>query len=158
MKIVRVLFILLIPFVVLNAQGKKRQHDPAALEKIEQFENARIIKMLDLNEEQSIRFFARRKEHNQKVRELLSQRHELMNSTEELLKESEKENQKKFKDKIDEAIDLEGRIVQLKSEYFKSLTNLISPKQVLQLMIFEERFRREVREKLANRQPRKNNE
>ena len=158
MNIIHVLFIVLIPFVIVNSQGKRRTHDPVALEKIEQLENARLIKMLDLSEEQSIRFFARRKEHNQKIRELLGQRHELMNSSEALLNVLEKENQKMFKDKIDEALGIESEIVKAKSKYYKSLSNLISPKQILQIMIFEERFRREVREKLTNRQPRKNNE
>jgi len=158
MKIVRVFFILLLPFVLLNAQGMRRQHNPAVLEKIEQLENARIIKMLDLNEEQSIRFFARKKEYTQKMQELLISRRDFLESTEELLKEDEKENQKKIRDKIEEALELDTKIVKLKREYYKSLNNLISPKQILQLISFEERFRREVRDKLTNRQNKKGND
>lgn len=156
MKIVRVFIILLIPFVFINAQGMRRQPDPAALEKIEQMENAKLIKLLDLSEEQSIRFFARRKEYLQKMHELLQKRRGFIDSTEDLLKEDEKENQKKFKDKVEEVFDLEAQIFKEKRNYYKALSNLITPKQILQLMTFEELFRREVREKLVNRQKRNN--
>ncbi|KAF0152734.1 MAG: hypothetical protein FD143_662 [Ignavibacteria bacterium] len=158
MKIVRVLFFLFIPLVFINAQGMRRQADPATLEKIEQMENARLIKLLDLSEEQSIRFFARRKEYLQKMHELLQKRRDFIDSTQDLLKEDESENQKKFNDKVEEVFELEAKIFKEKRHYYKSLSNLISPKQVLQLMTFEERFRREVREKLADKQNRKKSE
>ncbi|MEW6652230.1 MAG: hypothetical protein AB1394_02050 [Bacteroidota bacterium] len=158
MKIVRVLIFLLIPLIFMNAQVIRRQADPAALEKIEQMENAKLIQMLDLNEEQSIRFFARRKEYLQKMHELLQKRRDFIDSTQDLLKEEEMENQKKFNDQVEEIFALEAKIFKEKKNYYRSLSNLISPKQVLQLMTFEERFRREVREKIANRQNRKKGE
>lgn len=158
MKIVRVLFIVLIPFVFVSAQGMRRQADPAALEKIEQLENAKLIKLLDLNEDDAIRFFARRKEYQQNMREFLQQRREIIDNTHELLRQDEKGNHKKLNDKIDEIFELESQIFKAKRGYYKSLLDIISPKQILQLMSFEERFRREVREKLINRQNKKDGE
>lgn len=158
MKIVRILLLVLIPFVFINAQGMHRQADPAALEKIEQLENAKLIKLLDLKEEDAIRFFSRRKEYQQHMRGFLQQRREIIDNTHELLREDEKGNQKKLKDKIDEIFELESQIFREKRGYYKSLQDIISPKQILQLMSFEERFRREVREKLINRQNKKDGE
>ena len=158
MKIVRVLFLVLVPFIFINAQGMRRQADPAALEKIEQLENAKLIKLLDLNEEDAIRFFARRKEYQQNMREFLQQRREIIDNTHELLGQDEKGNHKKLNDKIDEIFELESQIFKEKRSYYKSLLDIVSPKQILQLMSFEERFRREVREKLINRQNKRDGE
>ncbi|MFA7420760.1 MAG: hypothetical protein WCZ90_13840 [Melioribacteraceae bacterium] len=159
MKIVHVLLIVLLPVIFLQAQGMRRQSaDPKALEKIEQLENAKLIKMLDLNEEDAVRFFARRKEYLTKMHDYLRQRREFVDSTGELLKEDEKAGGKKCRDKIEEVFDLEAKIFKEKRNYYKSLANLISPKQILQLMIFEERFRREVREKLMGRSNKKNSD
>lgn len=158
MKIVPILILVLIPFAFINAQGMHRQADPKALERIEQMENSKIIRMLDLKEEEAVRFFARRREYLQKMHELLQKRRSFIESTEDLLKEDERENQKKFKEKIEEVFELESQIFKEKKNYYKSLSNIISPKQILQLMSFEERFRREVREKLVNRQYKKNSD
>lgn len=159
MKIVHILLIVLFPIIFLQAQGMRRQAaDPKALEKIEQLENAKLIKMLDLKEEDAVRFFARRKEYLTKMHDYLRQRREFVDSTDELLKEEDKASAKKYRDKVEEVFELESKIFKEKRNYYKSLANLISPKQILQLMVFEERFRREVREKLMDRSNKKNSD
>ncbi len=92
------------------------------------------------------------------MREFLQQRREIIDNTHELLRQDEKGNHKKLNDKIDEIFELESQIFKEKRSYYKSLLDIVSPKQILQLMSFEERFRREVREKLINRQNKRDGE
>ncbi|MDF1611081.1 MAG: hypothetical protein AB1695_02500 [Stygiobacter sp.] len=112
---------------------------------------ARLIQVLDLDEETSVKFFARRKEYREKVQSLMLNRKNLIEEVEELLKKENDVNANSFKQKFNELIDLDEKIVNEKNEFYKSLFNILTPKQVLKLITFDEKFRREIRETIFNK-------
>lgn len=120
-------------------------------ERIEQLENAKLIQVLDLKEETAVRFFSRRKDYRNKQRDLLEERQELINSINELFKEGADASESKSKEKFNDLIDIEFKILKEKENFYKSLSNILSAKQILKLALFDERFRKEVRETLMNR-------
>ena len=152
MKIYKVaLILLIIPFGFSAAQDMPSPERSKHLEKIEQMENAKIIQVLNLSEETALRFFARRKDYREEVKNLLEKRRKLMDNIDELLKSAEKENNSAYKEKLEELITIEGRFVKDKRNFYKSLNNILSAKQMVQLVLFEDRFRREIRETLMKR-------
>jgi hypothetical protein len=152
MKISKIAFILLIvSFTYTVAQDMPPFEGNKQIEKIEQMENAKLIQVLNLNEETAVRFFTRRKEYREQQMRHLEHRRKLMDSINELLKSDEKENPSVYKEKLDELISIEWDLVKGKGNFYKSLHNLLSIKQMVQLAAFEDKFRREVRETLMKR-------
>ena len=132
-------------------QSNRPKIGSRAIEKIEQMEMAKLIQVLDLNEETSARFFARRKEHREKIHSLMQKRRELINEVDELLKKEENPEANVFKIKFNELLEIDKKIVNEKNDFYKSLFNILSSKQVLNLIAFDEKFRREIRETIFNR-------
>jgi hypothetical protein len=155
-KIALVFFI--IPFVFVLSQDMSLRYGDKNLEKIEQMENTKLIQVLNLNEETAVRFFTRRKEYRELQKGLLERRRKLMDGVEELLKSSDKDNASVYKEKLEELLSIESGLYKEKKNFYKSLHNLLSDKQVAQLLLFEDKFRREMRETLMKRNRGKQND
>jgi Spy/CpxP family protein refolding chaperone len=147
----QIFIIFLLITTIIYSQENKPRFRSKAIEKIEQIEMARLIQVLDLDEETSVKFFARRKEYREKVQSLMLNRKNLIEEVEELLKKENDVNANSFKQKFNELIDLDEKIVNEKNEFYKSLFNILTPKQVLKLITFDEKFRREIRETIFNK-------
>lgn len=145
------LLIVLIPFAFAAAQDIPEGDGKKRLEKIEQMENAKIIQVLNLSEENAVRFFARRKEFRQLQRDLLDKRRKLIESVDEQLNGNDKDNQAKYKEKLQELISIESGLTKEKKNFYKSVGTILTPKQIMQLALFEDKFRREMRETLMKR-------
>ncbi len=145
------LVIVLFPIAFTLAQDIPDGEGLKRLEKIEQMENAKIIQILNLSEENAVRFFARRKEFRQQQRDLLEKRHKIIESVDDQLNSSDKDNQAKYKEKLEELISIEVKLTKEKKDFYKSVGTILSPKQLMQLALFEDKFRREMRETLIKR-------
>ena len=145
------LLIVLFPIAFTLAQDMPDGEGLKRLEKIEQMENAKIIQILNLSEENAVRFFARRKEFRQQQRDLLEKRHKIIESVDDQLNSSDKDNQAKYKEKLEELISIEVKLTKEKKDFYKSVGTILSPKQLMQLALFEDKFRREMRETLIKR-------
>lgn len=152
MKIFNIAVVMLIiSLSYLYAQGMPPGDFSKGFERIEQMENAKLIQVLNLSEENAVRFFARRKEFRQKQRNLLNRRFELMDKIEELVKSNDKENSPVYREKLDELVSIDLELAQENKNFYKSLGNILTQKQILKLLLFEDRFRREIRETLTRR-------
>ncbi len=139
-----------------SAQVQNRKGDGSkALERIEQMEHARLIEILDMNEETAIKFFARRKEYRAKMGELFETRYELMKGVDALLKDGGSSDENKFKEKLNDLLDTDSKIFNEKKAFYKSISGLLSPKQILKMALFDEKTRREIRETLMHKMKQK---
>lgn len=141
-------FILIIP---IYGQERRQNFNSKAFEKIEQIEMAKLVNILDLKEETSIRFFARRKEHREKMESLMRKRRDLIDNISDLLRKEENMDQGIYKSKLNEIFEIDKSIADERIEYYKSLQNILTNKQILKLISFEENFRKEIRETFLRR-------
>ena len=149
------IFILLILFSgllsIIYSQDRMRMgQNQKPLQRIEQWERLKLIDALNLDEETAIRFFARRHENQKKMKEILDQRDDAIRELEDGIRNGN-QNDAVYKDKLSVLLSLENNISKERGNFLRSLSDLLSPMQIAKLVVFESRFRKEVRESLMGK-------
>lgn len=133
---------------------KPRNHKGES--RIERLEKLKLIESLDLNEEKTLIFFARRTAHRKTMMNLQDHAENKMFEIEKFLN-SERVNETELKKLIDEYILLEKNINDEKVRFIASLSDIFSSEQIARLMIFERKFKKEIKNVIIrDRQRRKN--
>lgn len=134
------------PGLPMDGQGRER---------IERFRKMRMIELLDLKEEQSVRFIARLNEFENVRRDLAKQRDDILDKLDRLVRNNaeEKEIEKTFV----EVETVSRKIGDERLRFFNGLSDLLSVQQRAKLLLFERRFESElrdaVRERMRERRP-----
>ena len=115
-----------------------------ASERIEQWKKIRLIEMLEMNEDVSVRFFARMNEHEKQKRELLKERDATLDRLERLLRVDA--SNAEFEKAFAEMADMDERIAAGEKEFFSGLSDILSIQQRAKMILFERRFGVELRE------------
>ncbi len=110
--------------------------------KIEQLEKIKIIEELNMDEETTLKFFARRNKHHVEQRELIAKRDELFKT---LIDSFELEEEINYKEKKEEIFKIEKEMLMQRENFLNSLRDILSEKKIIQLILFEFNFRNEVR-------------
>jgi hypothetical protein len=145
------LFVLI---TVSISYGQRDEHPlkgSKPLEKIEQWEKSKLIDLLKMNEENSVRFFARRNEHQDKMKEILDQRDQFMKELTKEFEEGAKHNDNAYREKLNNLLSFDLRLMKEKESFLRSLNDILTTQQILKLSVFELKFRKEIREKLIER-------
>lgn len=138
---------------IIDAQMREKPHkERKSLAKIEQLEKAKIIETLDLNEDSAVRFFSRRNEHKNKMRDIFSEREKIIEEIDNAVKNKEG-NDSFFKDSIERLRNIDTKIQNERENYNKSLKGLLTYEQIAKLTVFEFKFRRELTSTLTGRKP-----
>lgn len=119
--------------------------------KLAQLEKAKLIEALELDEETSIRFFARRNQSKKDIDELEKKSDEIIVQLENTMKERDSpkdENQKRL---IADLLKTRLQIESEKQKFINSLSDILSTEQIARLLVFEKRFREEIRNVLFDR-------
>ena len=142
------LIILFLGLVPVYAQdfGNGPQGGPP-MEKIEELERIKLLETLNLDEETSIRFFTRRGQYKADMQKVIDQKEKLVDELEDALKNNKKINYKAKTDKISE---LEKQIYQTRDKFLNSL-DVLTQEQIAKVVVFENRFFREIRNTLIRR-------
>ncbi|MEK6552795.1 MAG: hypothetical protein AABZ54_05030 [Bacteroidota bacterium] len=150
-KIFFLLFLFSILLSTSYSQERMRQgKDQRPLQRIEQWERIKLIDVLNLNEDTAIRFFARRNENQNKMKEILDQRDDAISDLENEIRNGN-QNDALYKEKVNNLLLLEGSISKARENFLRSLSDLLSPLQIAKMVVFESRFRKEVRETLMGK-------
>lgn len=142
-------FLLLAFLIPLKAQ-ERREHRMMD-SKIEQLEKVKLIEALNLTEEQSVRFFARRNEHRKEIEKLEMRSDELIRALEDMLDEQGDKNLSEQKKLLNEFLDIRVQIENKRKQFILSLNDILSVEQISRLVIFEKKFREEIRKILMKR-------
>jgi hypothetical protein len=147
--------LLLSPSLLLAQGGVPgdRPPDQRPFERIEHLKKVRLIEMLDLKEEESVRFFARHNEHEQANRDLLRERGEALDRVERLVRNNA--DDKEFDKAFGDVMAVDDRIIAEKRKFFSGLSDILTPHQRGKLMLFERRFEKELREAMREAQQRR---
>jgi hypothetical protein len=115
-----------------------------AMQKMEELKKIKLIDVLQLDEETSIKFFTRRSEHIKKIEELIQLRNDKIDKIEDILKSDESNNESILTKEINDFHQLEEKEFQERQRFLKSASEILTPEQMAKLIVFEERFRRDV--------------
>lgn len=147
--------VLLIIVFCSNTLGQVPQE---RLKKIEQLEKVKLMDLLDLNEETSIKFFSRRNNYTEKRRDLLykidSLYHLINRNTK--TKSENKISEKEMKKCIDEYLAGEKSLNNLRIEYLNSIKSILNTEQLAKVIVFDRRFKEELRDLVIKRRQKRN--
>jgi Spy/CpxP family protein refolding chaperone len=149
MQKIILLLLLSIIIIPLNAQGKKEHRRMDS--KIEQLEKVKLIEALNLTEDQSVRFFARRNEHRKEIKKLEDRSEELIDNLELLLNQSDDKNLNDQKKLLNELLDIRVQMEVKRKQFILSLNDILTTEQISRLVVFEKKFREEIRKILMKR-------
>lgn len=160
MKYILIITLIVIGFTTVYAQpgpgpagGKHRWKDglgdnPKAYEKIEQLEKLKLIEILDMDEETTLKFFSRRKDFKEKFGDINRQIDDLIGNTVPEIRKDGKKDDSYYKNFVSEMLRLQKEAGKTREEFINSLYGLLSPLQVAKYIVFERRFREELKELL----------
>ncbi len=154
MKHILIVFVLIAMCVGSLPAQPRGGPDPAHLERIERFKRMRLVEMLDLNEEQSIRFFPRLNEYENTRREIKKQKDEILDKIDRLIRNSVSD-QKEYEKLFVEVEAIDRKMGEEKLRFFNSLSDLLSIQQRAKLVLFERRFEAELRDAVREVQKRR---
>ncbi|MGA3286539.1 MAG: hypothetical protein ABSD46_03840 [Bacteroidota bacterium] len=147
MRIIRAPNLLLISifFMITKiiAQDQLPMHGPAA-ERIAQYKKLRLMEVVQMNEEASIRFFARYDKHEENIRAIGRERNELIDQLQKLSKSNS--NDAAIENIIKDIGMSEEKVLEERTKFIEELRNILSLKQLSQFIVFERNFNKNLRE------------
>ena len=142
--VVSIISVALLFSSVLFAQ-KGKWEDEELRAKFEELEKIKLIEVLQMDEETTLRFFARQSEHKKQQDEIQDNIRTNSDNLEALLKSEKSVSTEELKSKINEINNLQLQLDKNRVDFINSLSDILSYEQIAQLIIFEKRFRNEVR-------------
>lgn len=135
----------------MPAMAQEHQERRKKDNKIEQLEKVKLIEALDLTEDQSIRFFARRNEHRKEIEKLEIRSEEVIRDLEKIVQDSNERNVTEQKRLLNEFLDIRIQIENKRKQFILSLNDILTTEQISKLVLFEKKFREEIRKILMKR-------
>jgi Spy/CpxP family protein refolding chaperone len=126
------------------AQPSMPPPDQRPIERIERLRKVRLIEMLDLKEDQSVRFFARMNEHDKTRRDLKAQKGEVLDRIERLVRNHA--DSQEFEKEYPQVRAIDAKLAEENWNFFDSLKDILTPEQRGKFLLFERHFELELRE------------
>lgn len=130
------------PMWIASAQPFDGDRGPAA-EKIDQLRHMKMIDALDLTEDQSVRLFAREKEHRKAQHELVEKRDDAIQNLDKLIKEHASDDQ--LLAGIDKVAAIGRQMQDNREAYVRGLKDILSVPQIAKMIVFDQKFIKEIR-------------
>jgi len=143
----KLIFIILFTFYgsyFLNAQGMF-SHGQGPLKKIEELERVKLIETLNMNEQTTLKFFSRRDKFRHEQEELFKKATDILQNLDTGVN-SAKPKEDEIRNLIAEYTNIEGKISSNKENFVNSLQDILTPEQIGKYLVFERKFRDEIRE------------
>ena len=131
-----------------DAQGTDRPSD-----RIENLRKVRLVEILELKEDQSVRFLARLNEHDNTRRDLMKERGEALDRLERLIRNNAADAE--FEKGFAEVAAIDDKVTAERHRFFTGLSDILTPTQRAKMLIFERRFEKELREAMREAQRRR---
>lgn len=148
------IYFLLIIFVSLTYASYSQQDRGNLIKqrnKIHQLEKLKLIDALDMDENTSIKFFARRNEMQNEIESLQDKSDDLISKLEKTLNSDNKNNESEQRQIINEILSTREKIETVKKQFINSLSDILSTEKIAKYLVFEQKFREEIRKIILNR-------
>ncbi len=138
--------ILLLPLIggLCYPQGRGDHHK--IREKIEQLEKIKLIETLKMDEPTTLKFFARRSEFRDKMKALMDKEDDLLDKLDNAVNSSKEKDNSFYLNMIDQYFDLDQKTFDAKKSFITSLSDILTREQIAKLLVFQKKFREEVRD------------
>jgi hypothetical protein len=144
---------LLVCIATLAAQDEEPAVRGKAAERVEQYKKIRMMEVLGMDEQTSIRFFARYNKNVEMMKDLRQRQVHALTEIQKLRKS--KASDSEYAKVIAELRSLEDQVNQTKSKYVDELKVVLTNKQLAEYLVFELRFQQNLRELVRDVQQRK---
>lgn len=148
------LFITLLTVILLTSISFSQQMKEKGMknrEKLEQLEKIKLIEALDLDEETSIRFFARRNDSKKEIQELEMKAEDIISELEKSFNSENKNQSENQKLLISELLKTREAIELKRNQFINSINDILTVEQIGKLIVFEKKFRDEIRQVLFDK-------
>jgi hypothetical protein len=125
-----------------------------AAERVEQFKKIRMMEVLGMDEQTSIKFFARYNKNLEVMKDLRQQQIKALGHIQTLRKAKASESD--YAKVVRDLRSLEEQVHQTKSNYIDDLKDVLTNKQLAEYLVFELRFQQNLRELVRDAQQKKN--
>lgn len=132
-------------FQRMQMQRGPREHNR---EQISMMMMWRMTEELSLTEEQAAVLFPKLKKHRDEMEQIDSELKELSVDIRNKIEKDEKITDKYFENSLKKMNDLGHKRVDAKTAFLKSVKGTLSNEQVIKLSTFEQRFKREIKQKM----------
>jgi hypothetical protein len=131
-------------FATVTAQDAQAPVQGKAAERVEQFKKIRLMEVLGLDEQSSIKFFARYNKNLGVMKELRQKQIETLARIQSMRKGKATDNE--YAKVVTELRSLEDQVNQAKSNYIDDLKDVLTSKQLAEYLVFELRFQQNLRD------------
>lgn len=151
------LIITLLAIILLTSISFPQKMDERGMKhrgKLEQLEKIKLIEALDLDEETSIRFFSRRNESRKEIQELEIRTDDIIAELEKSFNNGDKSKDDLQKRLTSDLLKTRESIETKRNQFINSLNDILTTEQIAKLIVFEKKFRDEIRNVLLNKERR----
>lgn len=145
MKTIYLAVMILLFFSGINFSQRGKWQDEELKGKFEQLEKIKLIETLEMDEETTLRFFARKSEHQKMQQDIQEEIGMIIEQLEVIFKSGRVATIEEIKSSINEINALQIQLEKNRADFINSLSDILSYEQIAKLIIFERRFKDEIR-------------
>jgi hypothetical protein len=145
MKSIYLMLVMSLLFSGINYSQRGKWHDEKLKGKFEQLEKIKLIETLGMDEETTLRFFSRKAEYQKMQEEIQQQIQSKIDQLELIFKSGRAATTEEIKTSVNDINAMQIQLEKNRAEFINSLTDILSYDQIAKLVIFERRFRDEIR-------------
>ena len=154
---------LLLLFLVFNVSQMKAQDSGArpflrrgAMRKIEELEKIKLLDVLNMDEATSVKFFTRKNQSRDKIFNYEDKINDILNNIDAEVKKGKDKDVNKIQKLNDDFVSISIEIEKERMNFLRSLNDILSPEQIGKYIVFEKRFREEIRDLLIKERSKHN--
>lgn len=134
-------------YLILMTSFLFAQNHPRMKErnKLEELEKIKLIEELNLDEESSARFVSRLNENRRLMHEIQEKKMKIIFELEKVFIDNEEKDPKYFSERNNQIIELDNEFRSTREKFVKSLNDILTPEQVAKVLVFEVKFREEIK-------------
>ena len=129
---------------IVTAQDTQAQTPGKATERVEQYKKIRMMEVLGLDEQASIKFFVRYNKNTEAMKELRQKQLQALKRIQDLRKTKASDGE--YAKVITDLRSLDDQVNQTKANYIDDLKDVLTSKQLAEYLVFELRFQQNLRE------------
>ncbi|MCZ7601525.1 MAG: hypothetical protein C4543_10380 [Ignavibacteriales bacterium] len=147
----RIIFSLFLILSISVFAQPMMKHQRGPKERLEELEKIKLLETLQLSEEIAGRFLVRQKEFRDSQREIMDQRDAVLIEMETALQKGKNVDEYNYGKAVNNLSEMENSLCTHREEFIKSLSDILTVEQIAKLIVFESKFKQELREALRMR-------
>ena len=128
----------------------------APMKKIEELEKIKLLDVLNLDEAISAKLFTRRNQNRTKIWDFEDKINNVLQSIESAIKKGKDKDVSKIQKLNEDYCNLSMDVEKEKLSYLRSLSDILTPEQIGKYIVFERKFREEIRDLLMKERIKRN--